>query len=35
MYVINVTVIYPLNIEEWLNVDIKEYNDVLKYRIMV
>ena len=23
--------IYPLNIEEWLNVDIKEYDDILKY----
>ena len=23
--------IYPLNIEEWLNVDIKEYDNVLKY----
>ena len=23
--------IYPLNIEEWLNVDIKKYNDILKY----
>ena len=23
--------IYPLNIEEWLNVDIKEYDNILKY----
>ena len=23
--------IYPLNIEEWLNVDIKDYADILKY----
>tara|TARA_Y100000589_G_C27154809_1_gene630363 strand:- start:1603 stop:1950 length:348 start_codon:yes stop_codon:yes gene_type:complete len=23
--------IYPLNIEEWLNVDITEYDDILKY----
>lgn len=23
--------IYPLNIEEWLNIDIKDYSDVLKY----
>tara|TARA_B100000575_G_C22600880_1_gene375748 strand:+ start:204 stop:548 length:345 start_codon:yes stop_codon:yes gene_type:complete len=23
--------IYPLNIEEWLNIDIKTYDDILKY----
>ena len=23
--------IYPLNIEEWLNIDIKNYDDIIKY----